>query len=74
MPMLIQSKVIKRVQTNFDRARSEIGLNMFKIIRTNPKLKDKSDKKFKRTENVLFFIGYFLQLLSLHYKQQRVQY
>ena len=74
MPMLIQSKVMKKVQTNFDRARSEIGLNMFKIIRTNPKLKDKSDKKFKRTENVLFFIGYFLQLLSLHYKQQRVQY
>ena len=74
MPMLIQSKVMKKVQTNFDRAGSEIGLNMFKIIRTNPKLKDKSDKKFKRTENVLFFIGYFLQLLSLHYKQQRVQY
>ena len=74
MPMLIQSKVMKKVQTNFDRARSEIGLNMFKIIRTNPKPKYKSDKKFKRTENVLFFIGYFLQLLSLHYKQQRVQY
>ena len=74
MPMLIQSKVMKKVQTNFDRAGSEIGLNMFKIIRTNPKLKYKSDKKFKRTENVLFFIGYFLQLLSLHYKQQQVQY
>jgi hypothetical protein len=59
MPMLIQSKVMNEVQTNFDRAGSEIGLNMFKIIRTNPKLKYKSDKKFKRTENVLFFYWVF---------------
>ena len=56
MPMLIQFKMIKRVQTNFDRAGKEIGLNVFKIIRTNLKLKYKTDKRFKRTEKVLFFI------------------
>lgn len=70
MPMLIHVKKSKKVQTNFDQAGREIGLTVFNIIRTNLKLKYKTDKRFKRTERFSFFIQYFPQPLSLHYKQQ----
>lgn len=70
MPMLGYIKAIKKVQANFDQAGKGIGLTVFNIIRTNLKLKYKTDKRFKRTERFSFFIQYFPQPLSLHYKQQ----
>lgn len=70
MPMLGYIKAIKKVQANSNQAGREIGLTVFNIIRTNLKLKYKTDKRFKRTERFSFFIQYFPQPLSLHYKQQ----
>jgi hypothetical protein len=55
MPMLIHVKKSKKVQTNFDQAGREIGLTVFNIIRTNLKLKSKTEKDLRELKGSLFY-------------------